>query len=133
MNPKQIRIAFLFYAFSVILSESTLGNPDFPITLWAFQKISVFYWSVPVHCIGFLWLLFWAKKFFKKPFLFSILVSSLFFLVMETANWFVFQFFTYEPFLFGAEGSFATILLLYVILCSVTCMILRQDTKLKVR
>jgi hypothetical protein len=126
MNPKQIRTAFLFYAFSVTLSESTLGNPDFPITLWAFQKISVFYWSVPVHCMGFLWLLFWAKKLFNKPILFSILVSSLFFLVMETTNWFVFQFFTYEPYLFGAEGSFAIIILLYMILCSIICMILRQ-------
>ncbi len=132
MNPKQIRIAFLFYVFSVILSESTLGNPGFPITLWAFQKISVFYWSVPVHSIGFLWLLFWVKILRNKPILFSILASSLFFLVMETANWFVFQFFTYEPYLFGAEGSFAMIILLYVILCSVTCMILRQDTRWRV-
>lgn len=119
----------LFYVFSVILSEATLGNPDFPITLWAFQKISVFYWSGPVHSIGFLWLLFWVKKLRNKSILFSILASVLFFLTMETANWFVFQFFSYEPFLFGAKGSFTTIILLYVILCSVTCMILRQDTK----
>jgi hypothetical protein len=131
VNLKTIRTALLFYAFSVILSESTLGNPNFPITLWAFQKISVFYWSVPVHGIGFLWLLFWVKILRDKPILFSILVSSLFFLVMEMANWFVFQFFTYEPYLFGAEGSFATILLLYVILCSITCMILRSDTNLQ--
>lgn len=127
MKISRIIPAAIFYSISVFLAEVTFGNPEFPFTLWVFDNLSAYRWSVPVHLAGFLWLLFWSKVLHQKHILFPTVVATLFFLSGETANRFLFRFFTYEENPFGsAESSFWMIIGLYFILCFVTGFILRS-------
>ena len=118
----------VFFGVMIFIGEITLGNPDFPITLWKFEKISCWQWSVPVHAAGFIWMLFWNKIFINRNIILPILFSTLFFTAGETANWFVFNFFKYMENPFGAIGSFWIIILLYLGLCSMSCIIIRKDS-----
>ena len=130
MKASRIIAAAIFYSISVILAEATLGNPKFPITLWAFDNISVYKWSVPVHLLGFLWLIVWTAILSKKHFIYPAVITTLFFLAGETANWFLFHFFRYEETLFGsASFSFWIIICLYFLLCLFTSIILRSKYK----
>jgi hypothetical protein len=127
MKNSRIIPAAIFYSISVILAEATFGNPEFPFTLWVFDNISAYKWSVPVHFTGFLWLIFWSKILYQKHLIFPAVMATLFFLFGETANWFLFNFFKYEENQFGSAGSsFWIIIGLYFILCSATCIILRS-------
>jgi hypothetical protein len=122
----QIILAAIVYCCSVFIGEITIGNPDFPFTIYHFDKIQAWQWSVPVHFTGFCWLLFWNNIFRRQVIILPIAVSTLFFLVGETANWFVFQFFKYEESPLGAAGSFWIIIFLYIGMCTITSYIIRK-------
>lgn len=125
--------AAVFYACSVVISEMTLGNPEFPISVWRFVTIPAWQWSLPVHAAGFIWIFLCNNRFYDHGMRVPIVVSTLFFLVCETANWSMFHFFIYEPypmgdrFHLGAAGSFWFIILLYTVLCTVTSFLLRTS------
>ena len=132
MKNYRVISAAIFYSISVILAEVTFGNPEFPFTLWVFDNISVYKWSVPVHFIGFLWLIAWSKILSQKHFIFPAVIATLFFLSGETANWFLFRFFKYEENQFGsASFSFWIIIGLYFVLCLSTCIILRLKAQME--
>jgi hypothetical protein len=136
MKIEKVNIAptVCFYAFLVVISEVTLGNPEFPITVWRFVTIPTWQWSVPVHAIGFILLFFFNWLFYDKSIRIPIIASILYFLICETANWYIFHFFVYEPYPagealpIGAAGSFWFIILLYTALCTATSLLLRRRT-----
>ena len=123
--------AAIFYTCSVVISEATFGNPDFPINVWRFEMIPAWQWSVPVHVAGFIWLFLCNRLFYDQNIRIPIIVAILFFLACETANWSIFHFFVYEPYPageaypLGAAGSFWFIILIYSVLCTVTSMLFR--------
>jgi hypothetical protein len=127
-NSKIFQTAIL-YSILVFVSEITLGNSAFPINLWIFVKIPAWKWSIPVHLLGLIWLIFWNSKLKEKPMIWSILVSTLFFVIAETLNWFAFNFFEYSKDPFGEVASFWIIIMLYISLCTICSFLLRMDNK----
>ena len=119
--------AALVYGLLVFLAEMTLGNPEFPVHLWAFHTLPAWRWSVPVHLFGFLWLAFWNRRLASKKMFWPILTGVYFFLAAETLNGFVFNYFEYaqQPF-GGAVGSFWIVIALYAVLCAVSVHLLRR-------
>ena len=131
IKKESMILAAVCYVLLVGSSEATLGNPDFPFTVWRFETIPTWQWSIPVHVFGFIWLLFLNQLFYDRSIRIPIIVSTLFFLACETANWSIFNFFVYEPnpvgkaYPLGAAGSFWLIILLYTVLCTITSYIFR--------
>ncbi|MFO7559623.1 MAG: hypothetical protein R6X10_12390 [Desulfobacterales bacterium] len=127
MKNSRIIPAAIFYSISVFLAEVTFGNPEFPFTLWVFDNLSAYKWSVPVHLAGFLWLIFWNKMFAEKHVIFPAIMATVFFLCGETLNRFFLHYFKYQEIFFrSAEFSFWIIIGLYFILCFATGFILRS-------
>ena len=136
MKIHKVNIApsLCFYFFLVVIAEVTFGNPDFPITIWQFDRISAWQWSVPVHAVGFIWLFLCNWLFYDRSIRIPVVASTLYFLLCETANWWIFDFFVYEAYPvgeaypFGRAASFWLIILLYTLLCTATSLILRRRT-----
>lgn len=115
------------YAGLVALAELTFGNPAFPAALWSFPGLPAYSWSIPVHAVGFVWLVLVNGLFCHKPLYAPILASLGFFFVAELANLFVFQYFAYtsiEP--FGSYPAFLAVILLYAFLCAFCSFLLRK-------
>lgn len=125
---KILRTAII-YGVLVFMSEITLGNPDFPINFWIFVNIAQWKWSIPVHLSGLLWLILWNFRLKDKSIIWSVLVASLFFIMAETLNWFVFGFFKYSDDPFGKVASFWIIITLYIILCTLCSFLLRMGNE----
>ena len=128
INKVNIAPSVCFYFFLVVIAEVTFGNPDFPMTVWRFDTVPAWQWSVPVHAAGFFWLFFCNWIFYDRSIRFPIVASTLYFLVCETANWWIFHFFSYEAGPFGRTASFWFIILLYTLLCTATSLLLRRRT-----
>jgi len=116
----------IFYVFSVGISELTLGNPNFPVTIWWFTEIPGWTWSLPVHAIGFLFILAVNGWFERKHILAPVTVTTLFFFLAESANWYCFHFFQYGPHPFGPTASFWIVIALYAVLCTLCSLLLRR-------
>ncbi len=125
-SPARILAAAIFFALAVTVGELTFGNPDFPVTVWRFEKIPAWQWSLPVHAAGFLWILACQRWFSRHPAAVPVLLGTLFFLAGESLNWFVFRFFAY-----GGETpaeqmiSFWLVILMYAALCAAVVWLLR--------
>lgn len=119
----------VLYSILVFASEITLGNSDFPINFWIFVKIPAWKWSIPVHLLGLIWLVFWNSKLKGRPIIWTILVSTIFFVIAEALNWFAFNFFEYSKDPFGEVASFWIVIMLYVGLCTICCFLLRTGNK----
>ena len=134
IKKENIVPAGCLYAFSVVIAEVTLGNPEFPITVWRFVEIPSWQWSAPVHAFGFIWLFFCNRLFYDRSIRIPIIASTLYFLACEALNWSVFHFFVYEPYPtgephhIGAAGSFWLIILLYTLLSTATSLLFRRRT-----
>lgn len=128
IKKENIVPAGCFYIFSVVIAEATLGNPEFPLTVWRFVSIPAWQWSVPVHAIGLIWLFFCNQLYYDRSIRIPIIASTLYFLACEIANWSIFHFFVYEPYPAGEAGSFWLIILLYTVLCTATSLMLRRRT-----
>ena len=133
LNKSKIFQTALLYSTLVFMSEITFGNSAFPINFWTFVKIPAWKWSIPVHLLGLIWLIFCNATLKEKPKLWSILISSLFFFLAETLNWFVFHFFEYSNEPFGQVASFWIVIMLYISLCTICSFLLRMDPALETR
>lgn len=123
---KKIVFAAIFYGLSVTISELTIGNPNFPVTIWCFTTIPGWVWSLPVHTVGFLWLFAVNRWFEGKHIFVPVTLSTLFFFLAESANWFWFHFFQYGPRPFDSVISFWIVIALYAILCTFCSLLLRR-------
>lgn len=120
-------LAIIFYGGGVFLSESSFGNPDFPIDIWIyrFTTIQPYLWSLPVHIAGFILIVLCGLLKTKRKFILATTTSMGYFIVMELINAFGFNFFIYRDLQFGGWiGAFLIVILLYFVLCSITCFIL---------
>lgn len=118
--------AALFFGPAVILGEMTFGNPEFPLTIWYFEKIPAWQWSLPVHLAGFLWLTACNRLFINRSVLVPVFLAALFFLVGEALNWYVFDFFAYVGDLPWQKAlSFWVVFAMYIGLCTAAVLILR--------
>ena len=133
LNKSKIFQTALLYSTLVFMGEITLGNPAFPVNLWEFVEIHTWKWSIPVHLLGLIWLIVCNLKLKETPKIWSILISSLFFLLAETLNWFVFNFFEYSNEPFGQVASFWIVIMLYIGLCTICSFLLRMDPALETR
>ena len=88
-------------------------------------KIPAWQWYVAVHGTGFIWVVFLNNVMFGKNILLPSILSTVFFSMGETLNWFVFQFFIYTDEPFGKIGAFISIQGMYFIYCIVQCFLLR--------
>ena len=118
--------AALFYTCSVVISEATFGNPDFPINVWRFEMIPTWQWSVPVHFFGFLWIVFWNVKLKEESIAWAVVACLTFFLFAELLNRYVFHFFIYSHKPLGEDLSFWVVIGLYAGLCAICSLFLRD-------
>lgn len=125
LNRKIILIAVL-YAALVFISENTLGNPDFPIHFWIFTTMPAWQWSVPVHFSGFLWIVFWNVKLKEESIVWAVVACLMFFFSAELLNRHVFHFFIYSRQPLGEDFSFWVVIGLYVGLCAICSLFLRD-------
>jgi len=93
MSKKIIIYSAIFWLICTVIGEITLGNPDFPITLWVFKTLAPWKWYLASHLCGFLWLLLVNHLFFEKNIIWPILLSTAYFSSGETLNWFFFNYF----------------------------------------
>jgi hypothetical protein len=133
MSKNRIFQTTVLYTVLVCISEITLGSPAFPIHFWEFIQIPAWKWSIPVHVLGLIWLIYWSSRLIDKPVIWPILISSLFFFLAETLNWFVFNLFEYSNEPFGEAASFWIVIILYVTLCTMCSIVLRIDSALESR
>ena len=75
---QEILVAFIVYSILVSAAELTFGNPKFIFNLWTFENIDPWKWSLPVHFIGFFWILLVNAILKNKPMIFAIMGSVLF-------------------------------------------------------
>ncbi|MDD5712676.1 MAG: hypothetical protein PHY31_07965 [Smithellaceae bacterium] len=127
MQSKNILSTFVVYAIMVFLAEITLGNPRFLINIWTFTTVEPWQWSIPVHLLGFAWLMMVNWLLSAHALAWSILLSTLFFLAAEFLNWSVFGFFTYADYPLGTSFSFWVVILLYACLAATCSLLLRWN------
>ena len=123
---KRIIVTALLFALAVVIGELTFGNPAFPLTVWYFEKIPAWQWSLPVHLAGFIWLVACNRFFSGRPVLIPVLSATCFFFIGETANWYFLDFFAYA----GDQAwekavSFWIVIVMYAGLCAGGILILR--------
>jgi hypothetical protein len=133
VSKNRILQTTILYTVLVFISEITLGNPAFPIHFWIFIQIPAWKWSIPVHLLGLIWLIFWNSRLKDKAVIWSILISILFFFLAETLNWYFFNFFIYSNEPFGEVASFWIVIILYISLCTICSFVLRRDPALESR
>ena len=125
INKNKVILTIILYGILVFFAEITLGNSDFPFNLWVFTKIPTWMWSLPVHLSGIILLFIWNYILKEKHIIWPIFLSSVFFLIAEIANWFVFNFFSYSAYPFGQAGSFWIVIILYLGLCAICSIFFR--------
>jgi hypothetical protein len=128
LGLQRVLLAFIVYAILVLAAEISFGNPKFIFNLWTFETIAPWKWSMPVHLMGFLWILLANAILKDKPMIFAIMGSVLFFFAAETLNAFVFTFFVYSDRFCCSAFSFWTIVVQYFCLCALCSFILRRKT-----
>lgn len=129
IGSRKIIFTGLLFGIMVFIGEITLGNPGFPIHIYYFDKIPVWTWSVPVHVLGFVWIVFWNNRFIKKPIFVPVVFSITFFTLCEILNLSVLKLFKYSDYPLGPMFSFFMVIFLYVILCTINSIILRFGYK----
>jgi hypothetical protein len=123
----------VIYSILIFTAEITLGNPDFPLTLWTFVSIDGWQWSLPVHTIGLGWIFFVYLKFSGQSIFLLTAVSSGYFILMETLNAVLFHFFIYGKNPLGEYFSFFIVIVLYVVLCGICVFILKRGCRVTSR
>jgi hypothetical protein len=118
-------LVFIGYSWAVIIAEMTLGNPEFPLTAWRFTTVQCWQWSLPVHALGFIWILGCHHMLRGQPLVLPVVMSVLYFFGAESANWYLFRFFDYSDGPLGPPGSFWLIIIMYTSLCAVCVYLLR--------
>ena len=129
ISPTTIIKRLVLYTIMLIAAELTLGNKNFPINFWYFETIAPWQWSLPIHLTGFALLWFLNIQFYKKPIALPITLSLLFFIAGETANALFLHYFAYTNGPLGPAGSFAAIIVLYLVLCAMFSFIFRFDIR----
>ena len=119
------------FAILVAGAELAFGNLNLIISLWYFEKISPWAWSLPIHLAGFALLVWLNTIFYEKSMALPITLSLLFFATGETANALYFNFFKYSDGPLGPPGSFAAVIVLYLVLCALFSFIFRADIRPK--
>ncbi len=121
MNLRRIGMAAVSYALCVALAECTVGNESFPVHFWYFTATPAWQWSVPVHALGFAWIV--IMNLINGGILYRAVLSSwVFFILAETFNLTVLRCFSYAG---NVAISLAVILALYLVLCAMTILLLR--------
>jgi hypothetical protein len=129
-SVSRIALTALAYALAVLLGELTFGNPGFPITIWYFETLPAWQWSLPVHLAGFIWLVSINRFFLNYPKFLPIMAATLFFFIGEALNWYFWDFFTYAGDLVWHKAlSFWTVILMYAGLCTGAVLLLRIPEK----
>jgi hypothetical protein len=124
-------LLFAAYAASIAVAELTLGNKHFPFHLWVYEEVSPITWSLPIHLVGFFWIIIWNYLLRNKTFILAVLTGMLFFAVAEWVNYSYLHWFEYTGGSLGRPGALILILLLYLILCTCTIYILRKYLTVK--
>jgi hypothetical protein len=117
----------ILYASMILLAEITLGNQEFPISLWHFTLLQQWCWSLPVHLAGFIWLNICVLLMKKRSIAWPIIFSTSYFVSAETVNLLVFHFFEYGNAHVESIVAFILVNLLYLCLCALCCICIRSS------
>lgn len=117
MRLKPLFVILLGYTLAIVFSELTFGNSSFPLNLWSFTGVAAIQWSLPVHVVGFLWMILCTRALRYKPLSQSLWFSFAYFLVAELTNFFLLDLFKYPEGNMGRSVALIFILLSYFLLC----------------
>jgi xanthine/uracil permease len=127
MKKTDILRGALFFVAALIVGELTFGNPDFILTVWYFPDTPAWQWSLPVHAVGFFWMLICVRLFRNSTLFWPVVFSTLFFFIGESLNWYTLNIFQYGGRSEGARMvSFWTVIAMYFLLCTTVLLILRR-------
>ena len=125
-SRQRLIVTALLFALAVTAGELTVGNPAFPLTVWYFEKIPAWHWSLPVHLAGFIWLAACNHFLLNRSAFFPVALATCFFFIGEALNWYVFDFFAYAGNgLCQKALSFWVIIAMYAGLCTGAILLLR--------
>lgn len=120
-----VALIFIAYSWAVIIAEMTIGNPEFPVSVWRFTVVAPWQWSLPIHTVGFAWIVGCHYAFRGQPLILPATASVVYFLGVESANWFYLRVFEYSDGPLGRPGSFWLIIAMYAFLCATCVHLLR--------